>query len=51
MVQCGRGLGFALKTGEGLRVFDDVIGEKFQRDKAVKIEVFRFVHNTHATAA
>ena len=48
MIERGRGLGFALKTAQGLRVLGDVLGQKFQRDRASELEVFRFVDHPHA---
>ena len=45
------GLSFPFKTGEGLGIFGDVVGEEFQSDKATKACVFGFVDNAHASAA
>ncbi len=50
MVQCGRGLGFALETGQGLRVASNIFGQEFQRDKAVQPSVFSLVDHTHPAA-
>ena len=36
MVQRGRCLSLTLEAGQGLRVFGDVIGQKFQRDEAMQ---------------
>ena len=33
MIQGGRGLGFAPKALEGLRIVGDVVGQEFERDK------------------
>jgi hypothetical protein len=35
MVQCGGGLGFALKASECLRVFGNIVRKKFQGDEAM----------------
>ena len=51
MIQRGGGLGFALETGQGLRVAGDVLREKFQRDETAQARVFRFVHHAHSSAA
>src|ERR1700687_1079489 len=51
MVQGGRRLGFPLKTAEGLRVVGEFVGKELQGDVATELEVFRFVHHTHAPAA
>ena len=51
VVQCGGGLGFALKTGESLRIAGYVIGKELEGDEAVKARVFRFVDDAHAAAA
>ena len=45
------GLGFPFKTGEGLGIFGNFVGEEFQGDKATKACVFGFVDNAHASAA
>jgi hypothetical protein len=44
-------LGFALKTGEGLRVAGNVFGQKFKSDKSVQECVFSFVNHANATPA
>jgi hypothetical protein len=51
MVQSRGGLGFALESSEGLRIFRDVFMKKFQGDKTVQANVFGFVDDAHATAA
>jgi hypothetical protein len=51
MVQRRRRLGFALKTGEGLRVASYVFGEKFERDKAMQPRVLGFINDAHPPAA
>jgi hypothetical protein len=48
MIERGGGLGFALETGEGLRVARDVLREKFQRDETAEARVLGFVDDTHA---
>ena len=47
MVQCGSGLGFALKTRQRLRVSGNVFGQEFEGDKAVQPSVFGFVDHAH----
>ena len=51
VVQRGSGLRFAAETREGLRIFGDFIGEKFEGHEAVQAGIFRLVHHAHATAA
>jgi hypothetical protein len=48
VVQGGRGFGFPLKTAESLRVVGEFVGKELQGDVATELEVFRFVHHTHA---
>lgn len=51
MVEGGSSFGFALKTGECLRIFGDVLGKKFQSDEAMEARIFGFVHHAHAAAS
>ena len=51
MVQCGSGLGFALKAGERLRVAGNFIGKELEGDETMKPRVFGFVDDAHAAAA
>jgi hypothetical protein len=51
MVEGGGGAGFSLEALEGLRIFGDVVGEKFQGYEAAELGVFGFVDDAHATAA
>ena len=51
MIQRGGGLCFALKTLERLRIVFKFRRQKFQRHRAVQLGVFRFVNDTHASAA
>jgi hypothetical protein len=51
MIQCRSSLGFALKAGEGLRIFGYVVGQELEGNKAVELDVLSFVHHTHAAAA
>ena len=51
MVQRGRGLRFALKTVERLRIARDIFGQEFQRDEAVQARVLGLVDDAHAAAA
>ena len=41
----------AAKALQRLMVFGDVVGEKFQRDKAAQLGVFSLVDHTHSTTA
>ena len=50
MVQRGSCLRFALKPGEGLRILRNFIGQKFERDKTAKLDVFGFVDDAHSAA-
>ena len=51
MVEGGCSLGFPAEALQGLRILRDFVGEEFQGDMAVKIGVFGFVDNSHASAA
>ena len=51
VVQRGRGLGFPLKTAEGLCVLGELVGKKLQGNLATELQVFRLVDNTHPAAA
>ena len=51
VIQRGGGLGFTLKTAEGLRVFGYVFGQELQSDKAAELHVLGLVHHTHAPAS
>ncbi len=50
MVQGRGGLGLALETGQGLRIFGHFVGQEFEGDKTVQLDVFSFVDNAHAAA-
>jgi hypothetical protein len=48
----GRGcLGFPLETAEGLRIVGEFVRKELQGDVATELEVFRFIHYTHAPAS
>ena len=51
MVKSRGGLRLPLETGQDLGVFGDVIGQKFQGDKAVQGDIFSLVHHTHPATA
>jgi len=51
VVESRGGQCLALKTGQGLSILDDVIGEKLERDEAAKDQVLGFVNNAHSAAA
>ena len=51
MVQCGRGLGFALEPGKSLRVAGNFFWKKLEGDKAMQPRVLGFIDDAHAAAA
>ncbi len=51
MVQGGRSLGFALKSGQDLGIAGDIFGEKFQGNEAMEARVLSFVNDSHAATA
>jgi hypothetical protein len=51
MIQCGCGLGFPLKAGQGLRVADDVFWQELEGDEAMQADVLRLVDHTHTASA
>ena len=51
VIECGSGFGFPFEAVEGLGVFGEFVGEKFEGDEAAELEVFGFVDHTHAAAA
>ena len=51
VIQRGGGLGFALKTGEGLRIVSYIFGQEFERDEAMQPRVLGLVHHAHSAAA
>ena len=51
MVQGRGGLGFALKTGQSLRVSGDFLGQELQGHKAVQPGVLGLVDHTHPATA
>jgi len=51
VVQRGRSLGLPLKTAESLCIVGKFIGKELEGDMATELEVFRFIHHTHAPAA
>ena len=42
---------FALKSSQHLRVAGDFVGQEFERDEAVQLNVLGLVHYPHAAAA
>jgi len=50
MVERGGRLGFALEAAERLRIASHLIGQEFQRHKAVQPCVFRLVNHAHTAA-
>src|SRR5258706_40107 len=51
MIQCGCGLRFDLKTGQGMSVPGNLCGQELERDKTVQPRVFRLVDDAHPPAA
>jgi hypothetical protein len=51
MVQRGRSFGFALETAESLCIIGEFVGKKLQGDVATELQVFRLIHDAHASAA
>src|SRR5580658_6166065 len=51
VVQGRRRLRLTLEAGQSLRVPGDLIGEKFQGDEAMQLDIFSFVDDTHPPAA
>src|SRR6202795_2060840 len=51
MIQCRCGLSFSLKTGQGLRVAGNFIGQELESDKTVKPCVLGLVNHAHPSAA
>ena len=50
MIERRRGLGFALKTAQGLGIAGDFIGKELEGDKTVEAGVLRLVNHAHAAA-
>ncbi len=50
MIESRRRLCFSLEASQGLLVMDDIIGKKFESDKAVERQVLRLIDNTHSAA-
>src|SRR3984885_11709844 len=51
MIQCRGSFGFALKTGECLRVFGYVVGQELEGNKATEFNILSFVDHSHTAAA
>jgi hypothetical protein len=51
MVQGGSGLSLALKAGQSLRVFGYIVGQKFQGDETVQLNILGLVDDAHASTA
>ena len=51
VVQRGRSFGLPLETAESLCVVGEVVRKELQGDVATELQVFRFIHDTHAPAA
>jgi hypothetical protein len=50
MIESGCGVAFALEAAKRLGIFGEVVGEKFESDKAVETSVLGFVDDSHAPA-
>jgi len=50
MIQCGRSLGFALKTAERLRVFGYIVGQELESHKATELHILGFIDDAHTAA-
>ena len=48
VIQCGGGMGFALKTGECLRVTGNVLRQELEGDEPMQPRVLSLVNHTHA---
>src|SRR5258708_39692484 len=51
VIESRGGLGFALKSAEGLRVFGYVVGEELESHKAIEFYILSLVDHAHAAAA
>jgi len=51
VIQSRRSLGFAAEASERLRIFGDVVRQKFQGNETSEACVLGFVHDSHAAAA
>ena len=51
MIESRGCLGFSLEASQSLGVVGDIIGKKFESDKAMEGNVLRFIDNTHSAAA
>src|SRR5208282_5754444 len=51
MIEGRRRLRLALEAGQGLAIFDNVIGQKLQGDKAVEGDVLGLVNHSHSAAS
>src|SRR5207253_7620269 len=51
VVQRGRSFGYSLKTTESLPSVGEFLRQELQGGVATELEVFRLVHDTHATPA
>src|ERR1700737_2286091 len=50
VIQCRCGLGFALKTGECLRVTRNFFRQEFEGDEAMQPRILGLIHNAHSPA-
>ena len=51
MIQSGSSLRFALEAAQRLWIFGDLVGQEFQGDKAVQLQVLGLVNHAHPAAA
>ena len=51
VIQTRGGAGFALETGQCLRVFRHVIGQKFEGDETAEFQILGLIDNAHPAPA
>ena len=51
MIQRRGGLGLALETAEGLRVFGYVVGQELEGHKPAEFDILSLIHHTHSATA
>src|SRR5438552_2739052 len=51
VIECGRGLGFAFKAGECLRVAGNFLGQELKGNEAMQSRVLSLIDHAHASAA
>src|SRR6266542_2189476 len=51
VIQCRRGLGFALKTSKSLRIASNCLWQEFESNEAMQPRVLGLIHHSHAATA